>query len=124
MTVFDQFVRSTVRPPSMNGAIRLISSADRTDAPGIDARLFAITSVSVAGRRRHVDEAGALQHQRPVVLREPFGQPQLARHVRALEIERLERLRTDALDVPAVEELVRDGVEQIASPVAQSSRAA
>ena len=31
----------------------------------------------------------------------------------AIEIERLETLRPDALDVPAVEKLVRDGVEQI-----------
>ena len=35
--MFDQFVRSTVRPPSMNGAIRLISSADRTSRPGFCA---------------------------------------------------------------------------------------
>ena len=38
-----------------------------------------------------VDEPGALQRERPVVLREAFGEPQLARHVRAIEIERLER---------------------------------
>ena len=49
--------------------------------------------------------------QRAVVLREPLGQPQLAGHVRVFEVERLERLRTDPLDVPAVEELVGDGAE-------------
>ena len=59
-----------------------------------------------------VHQAGALQHQRAVVLREAFGQPQLARHVRAVEIERLDVARPDPLDVPAVEELVRDRVEQ------------
>ena len=42
---------------------------------------------------------------------ESLGQPELAGHVRAIERERLERGRPDALDVPAVEELVRDGVE-------------
>ncbi len=54
-------------------------------------------------------------HELAVVLREAFGEPQLAGDVRLLEVERLERLRTDPLDVPAVEELVRDGSEHAAA---------
>ena len=68
-----------------------------------------------AGQRpcgcRKIDKSRALQCQRAVVLCEPFGQPQLPGNIRALEIEWLEPLRPDAFDVPAVEELVRHGVE-------------
>ena len=42
----------------------------------------------------------ALEEERRVVAREAFGEPQLARHVRALEVERLEAARADPLDVP------------------------
>ena len=57
--------------------------------------------------------------QRAVVLGETFRQPQLAGHVRPLEIERLERARPDALDVPPVEELVRDAGQQRSAPGSQ-----
>ena len=97
----------------MNGAMRLISSAERTRCPGLSTTL-SIRPAERRGRRGEIDEPRALQRQRAVVLGEPFGEPQLAGHVRAIEIERLEPLRPDALDVPAVKELVRDGVEQIA----------
>ena len=72
-------------------------------------------------RPRRVHQPGALQRQRTVVLREAFGEPQLAGQVGALEIERLEAARPDALDVPAVEELVRDRVEQ-AEPAVRDGR--
>ncbi len=65
-----------------------------------------------AQRRRQVHELRPLQRERAVVLREALGQPQLARHVGPIEVERLEALRPDALHVPAVKELVRDRVEQ------------
>lgn len=42
----------------------------------------------------------------------PSGQPEFARDVGAIEIERLEALRTNTFDVPPVKELVRDGAEQ------------
>ncbi len=80
---------------------------DRLDESGQSAR-----------RPGEIQQARALHRQRPVILREPLGQPQLAGHVRAIEIERLERFRTDALDVPAMKELVRDSVEQPAAAVA------
>ena len=51
-------------------------------------------------------ETGANEDERPVVAGEPFREPQLARHVGILEVERLERPRPDALHVPDVEELV------------------
>ena len=89
--MFDQLVRSIVRPPSMNGAMRLISSAERTDRPGPFERRCPPgrrTSWPVSCQAR---QARALQRQRAVVLRETLGQPQLARHVRAIEVERLER---------------------------------
>ena len=61
----------------------------------------------VAGR-----QAGPGHEQRAVVLGEAFGDPQLGRHVGVVEVERLERSRPDALDVPGVEELVRHRAEQ------------
>ncbi len=66
------------------------------------------------GRRGplNVHETGPTQHQRPVILREPFGQPQLTGHVDALEVEGLERSRAYAFDVPAVKELMRHGIEK------------
>ena len=105
----------------MNAAMRLISSADRTSRPGSSATRVDQPAERVGGRR-DVGEAGALQRQRAVVLREPFGEPQLAGHVRAIEVERLEPRRPDALDVPAVEELVRDRVEQVAARARRSMR--
>ncbi len=62
--------------------------------------------------RVEVQESRARHRERPVVLREAFRQPQLARHVRPLEIEGFERARPDAFDVPAVEELVGDAWQQ------------
>ncbi len=67
----------------------------------------------VPRERAESRQAGALQRERTVVAGEPLGEPQLARHVRLFQVERLERLRPDSLDVPGVEELVRDGVEQL-----------
>jgi hypothetical protein len=52
-------------------------------------------------------ETRPLQHERPVVTREAFRKPQLARRIRRVERERFQRSRPDALDVPAVEELMR-----------------
>ena len=42
--MLDQLVRSTVRPPSVNGAIRLISSADRTRRAGFETTLLTKSS--------------------------------------------------------------------------------
>ena len=75
--------------------------------------IFSIASSIVSEERAQVRQPGALQRERTVIAGEPLGEPELARHVRFLEIERLERLRPDALDVPRVKELVRDGVDQI-----------
>ena len=105
----------------MNGAIRLISSALRTRCPELCATA-SIRPANVRAAARDVDELRPLQRQRTVVLREPLRQPQLAGHVGAIEVERLETLRPDALDVPAVEELVRDGVEQPLSSVGNRLR--
>ena len=122
--MFDQFgaIDRRAAVDERRHAAHVFRRPHRT--PGIDARPSRRTRVSACGGRAQVGEAGALQHQRPVVLREAFGQPQLARHVRALEIERLERPRADALDVPAVEELVRDRVEQLACGRRESTPAA
>ncbi len=57
-----------------------------------------------------------------VVLREAFREPELARDVGLFEIEWLERFRTDALDVPAVEELVRHGIEHVGDHARRSQR--
>ena len=57
-------------------------------------------------------QAGAQHHERTVVAGEALRQPQLTRHVGVFEIERLERPRADALDVPRMKELMGDGVEQ------------
>ena len=65
-----------------------------------------------AGGATPVDQLRALQRQRSVVLREPFGQPEAAGDVFAREIERLETLRPNPLDVPVVEKLVSDHVER------------
>ena len=64
-------------------------------------------------RRRQILELRPLHRQRPVVLRETFREPERVGQVGAIEVERLEPRRADALDVPAVEELVRDRVEQV-----------
>ena len=48
---------------------------------------------------------------------EAFGEPQLSRGVGALEIERLQPHRPDPLGIPAVEELVRHGIGDVAPPV-------
>jgi hypothetical protein len=96
----------------MNAAIRLISSADRTSRPTLGDALD--QPAEGVGGRRDVLEPGPLQGDRAVILRE-LGEPQLAGDVRAIEVERLEPLRPDALDVPAMKELVRDGVEEVAA---------
>ena len=118
MRVIAQFVGSTVRPPSFRresrqgahvhsrrGSLRRPHEAART-RDGFDE----------TGERPRglveIDELRALQDERTVILREPFGEPELARQIGAIEIERLESLRPNPLDVPAVEELVCDGVEQ------------
>ena len=62
---------------------------------------------------RRVGDAGAVDHQRTVVAREALGEPELAAHIRVGEVEGLERGGADALDVPRVEELVRDRAEQL-----------
>jgi hypothetical protein len=109
MLAIDQFVLSIARPPSMKAAMRLISSAERTRWPGLETastrpvRFAAVEARSTSPARWSASGS--------VVLREPFRQPELARNVRAIEVERLEPLRADAFDVPAVKELVRDGVE-------------
>ena len=59
-----------------------------------------------------VEQSGAPQDERGIVAGEPFTEPELARDVRAIEVEGLERARPDPLDVPRMEELVRHGVEQ------------
>ena len=64
---------------------------------------------------RQRGEPRPLQNQRPVVVGEALGQPQLARRVDVLEVERLERAGTDALHVPDVEELVRHRAEKAAA---------
>ena len=89
---------------------------------GLQSTTRSTRPVSVWRVASRFDEPGAREHQRAVVLREAFGEPQLARHVRAVEIERLERARPDALDVPAVEELVRHRVEQLRAIAARCVR--
>ena len=64
------------------------------------------------GSRPSVARPVTLQHELLVVRRHALCQPQLARHVRRLEVERFERARPDAFDVPRVEELVGRGIEQ------------
>ena len=53
-----------------------------------------------------------MRDERPVVVREPLREPQLAGRIRRVELERLERARPHALDVPAVKELVGGGAER------------
>ena len=109
--MLSKSVRSIETAASTNGARRLMSSALRIVRPG----LF-VNGVDdfdhLVDEIIDLREAGSKQYERSVVAGEAFAEPQLARHVGVLEIERLERARTDALDVPAVEELVRNGIEQ------------
>ena len=121
MYVFDQLVRSMVR--AAVGERR--HPAHLLNRPHVatrdQRRSMSIKSFKSSSVVRQVGETGAAHRERSVVLRESFGQPQLAGHVGALEIERLERARADALDVPVVEELVCNRVEQPA-PVAADRR--
>ena len=101
------------RAASVNGASWLISTADRNRCAGLDATPsaeFARLSIVSFGAR----EAGTRHRQLAVVCVKPFREPELARHVRVFEIEGLQRLRTNALDVPGVKELVGDRAEHAA----------
>ena len=112
--MFDQLVRS-IGPAAVDERrhlahlLRRPHEASVVEGHGLDQ------SRQRPRGRRHVHQTGALERQRAVVLGESLGQPQLARQVRAIEIERLEPSRPDALDVPAVEELVRERAEQPAA---------
>ena len=57
---------------------------DRLDQPGEGAR-----------GRGDVGQLRALQHERPVILDEAFGQPELAGQIGAIEIERLQPFRAE-----------------------------
>src|ERR1051325_4397046 len=102
MNVFSKLVRSMAVAASVNGACWLISSAVRTRRPGLVITALTTRPRSCASSRAVAE-----------VARTPSGEPHRARHVRVVEVERLERARPDALDVPRVEELVRHGIEQI-----------
>jgi len=58
-----------------------------------------------------IGQPGTAQNQGTEILREPLGEPQLARHVGALKIERLERTRPNAFGVPRMKEFVRRRAE-------------
>ena len=83
------------RPPSMNGAGS--SSAERTSADPSATVSIRLVKVWRSTRRPH----GCAPSPAVRVLREPFGQPELAGQIRAIEIERLQPPWTNALDVPA-----------------------
>ena len=55
----------------------------------------------------------APDRQRPVIAGEPLGQPQRRRGIGTGEVERLEFGRADALDVPAMEEFMRQRAELV-----------
>ena len=120
MNVVEKLVSSIATAASLNGAIWLISTA-RVETAGAGA----VDDVERAAGQAHdpglqVDRPARAISSGAVVLREPLGQPELTGYVRVFEVERLERLRADPLDVPAVEELVRHGREHRAHRLADS----
>ena len=65
------------------------------------------------------DQSRTDHRQHAVIAGESLGEPQLARHVRLREVERLERRRPDAFHVPRMEELVRRGAGHARHAVGQ-----
>ncbi len=87
----SKFVGSLHAACSTNCASRLTSSALRYFRAGL--RITESSALPDACQRSSSmsSKPGALHHERLVVAREPFGEPQLARWVRRVELERLER---------------------------------
>ena len=110
MNRFGHAVRSIEAAASTNGASRLMSTALRNIRPGLSVTVL-ITPASSAAKPSSDGEAGAMLDQAVEIIREALAEPQVVAHVGFFEVERLDAGRADALHVPGVKELVRDGAE-------------
>ncbi len=113
-----------VRAVDVRGGIDQRREPTHLDSrPQPDARARECLAGEGAERTEHLAilrKSSTPEDEFAVVRGEALCEPQLSRHVRLREVERLERRRADAFDVPCVEELVRDRAEVASNAALQA----